>query len=209
MALVTPYSRGLKIMTLMSARNISLSFGEADNPVFKDLSFEIEVGRNYRITGPSGCGKTSLMRLMAGLVKPTSGAIDRRFEAPAFAFAEPRLISHLNVAENLKFVSRDMSDARISKLLDHLNLGRLAAAPVTQLSKGQAQRVALLRALIIVPDILFLDEALGGLDDSSFQLASELVNGQSKDTPLALVEISHDPNRYVSSNQSVHTILLP
>ena len=186
-------------MILFAAEKAGLQFPGRCEPVFSDLSLTIRKGDNLRLTGPSGSGKTSLMRMIAGLERPTTGRVLALPQNTGMAFAEPRLLPHLSVLENLLFIAPEAGrDAR--SMLDAVNIPDLADKSAASLSKGQAQRVALLRALLARPDILLLDEAFGGLDTRVWQVVRDLVFERANRDGLALVEISHDPARLLSPN---------
>lgn len=183
-------------MTLFAAENIILQYPGRPAPVFRDLSLTIRGEESLRLSGPSGTGKTSLMRVIAGLERPTSGRILLRPRRIGMAFAEPRLLPDLSAIENLLFIA-PMARAEASAMLAGLEMAALQDASADSLSKGQAQRVALIRALLIRPEILLLDEALGGLDMETWQTARDLILTQRARTGFALVEISHDPARLI------------
>lgn len=109
---------------------------------------------------------------------------------------EPRLLPRLSVIENLLFVAPG-ARTEAGFMLAALEMGFLQGAAADSLSKGQAQRVALIRALLIRPDILLLDEALGGLDMAAWQSVRDLILRQRARDGFALVEISHDPARLI------------
>ncbi|WP_337248763.1 ATP-binding cassette domain-containing protein [Rhodovulum sulfidophilum] len=100
--------------------------------------------------------------MIAGLEEPSSTPLVGAFERSGFAFAEARLLPHLTVA--LESASRQLCKRGSLARLGAVGLQGMADRPAATLSKGQAQRIALLRALSVRPDILLLDEALGGLD---------------------------------------------
>ncbi len=127
------------------------------------------------LIGGSGCGKTTLLRLIAGLDRPTHGMISVDGETIAgphpgvgLAFQEPRLLPWLNAAENVGFGLADLSrrerDERIAHALDRVGLSEHAHRWPRELSGGQQQRVAIARAFVAHPRVLLLDEPFSALD---------------------------------------------
>jgi iron(III) transport system ATP-binding protein len=144
------------------------------------VSLAVPEGRVTTLLGPSGCGKTTLLRLIAGFIRPDEGEIrikGRRVnEIPpqrrstVVVFQDYALFPHLSVFENVAYGLRRQSlkgaevTRRVRDMLAFLGLaGRDALSPL-QLSGGQQQRVALARALVVEPDVLLLDEPLSNLD---------------------------------------------
>jgi NitT/TauT family transport system ATP-binding protein len=181
-----------------------LSFGFDEKLLFSDLSLELGRENPVVFLGPSGCGKTTLLRLMAGLLRPVSGTIawGEGSEAPrcAFVFQEPRLLPWLSVLENVilpvKRLGRE-GEARARHFLDLVSLGEKAGAYPGELSGGQRQRVSLARAFAYPAAVLFMDEPFQFLD---LPLRIELM-----DTTLALLNeercllaaVTHDPREAV------------
>ncbi len=141
------------------------------------------LGKTTVLIGPSGCGKSTVLRLMIGLILPDAGTV--RFDGVAlgpetvravrrrmgYVIQEGGLFPHLTARDNVTLMARHLGwerarlDARVAELaaLVQLPEERLAQYPV-QLSGGQRQRVGLMRALVLDPDVLLLDEPLGALD---------------------------------------------
>lgn len=146
-----------------------------------DISLDIKEGEFFTIVGPSGSGKTTMLRILAGLDRPTSGALLLRGEditelpankrPTAMVFQSLALFDHRSVGENVEFALKMRGQpkaerrVRALELLDLVQLGAdYYARPVTQCSGGERQRVALARALASDPEILFFDEPLSALD---------------------------------------------
>lgn len=163
-------------------RNIQKSFGPFK--ALKNINLHIEGGELVALLGPSGCGKTTLLRIIAGLERPDSGAIlfhgedatnrDVKSRQVGFVFQHYALFRHMTVFENIAFGLRIRpretrpSDAEIKRkvheLLNLVQLDWLADRYPAQLSGGQRQRIALARALAVEPKVLLLDEPFGALD---------------------------------------------
>lgn len=187
-------------MILFDGKGMTLRHPGQDAPVFSNLSLNIRRGDCLYLCGPSGAGKTSLLRVVAGLQEPSSTQLVRAFQRPGFAFAEARLLPQMSVAQNLRLVGA--ADADVARGLSLLGLQDMADRPAATLSKGQAQRVALLRALSVKPDILLLDEALGGLDAECWAAARRMIKEQREQTGLAVIEVTHDPARRLFQERS-------
>ena len=177
------------------------------------VSLEVAAGDAVVILGPSGCGKTTLLRLVAGLEVPDSGAIvldgtqvagPRRSLVPphrrgvGFVFQDLALWPHLTVRKNLEFVlgsvktPRTERAAKVRQALSLVRVEPLEARYPHELSGGEQQRVALARVLIGNPRLLLLDEPLSSLDpELRNALRAELVRLQS-DLGVTMVYVTHD-----------------
>lgn len=197
-------------METLSVRSLQKSFATPSGPlrVLADVDLTIAPGELFFLLGPSGCGKTTLLRCLAGLELPTSGAIcfgerDVTDLAPhlretAMVFQSYALWPHLNVSENIAFglVERKVAGAererRVREALAAVRLEGLGDRSIDQLSGGQQQRVALARALVIRPRCLLLDEPLSNLDA---QLRVEMrreIRRIVKENGLTAVYVTHD-----------------
>lgn len=187
--------------------SVSISFG--GRPVLQQFSLTIPTGTVVALTGRSGSGKSTLLKVVAGLVKPTSGTVSwdgidltglptHRREV-GMVFQDRVLFPHLDVTGNISFGlrkrgadTRKITD-RVGQLLDLVGLAGFETRRVDTLSGGEAQRVALARALAPRPRVLLLDEPLGALDiDTRRQLTTDLASLLRHDGTTAL-HVTHDP----------------
>jgi putative spermidine/putrescine transport system ATP-binding protein len=170
-----------KIQNFMSGlalENIDKNFGSV--VAVRDVNLVLPEGQFVCFLGPSGCGKTTLLRLIAGLEKPSRGRIlldeEDITHIPAhkrnfgMVFQSLALFPHLTVGENIAYslrvhkVDKAARQQRIAKLLDLVQLSGFIDRHISQLSGGQRQRVATARALAIEPRLFLLDEPLSALD---------------------------------------------
>ncbi len=170
------------------------SFGT--HVVFDDLNLEIAAGEHLAIFAKSGYGKTTLLRMIAGLEKPTKGEITGcRPEQIAFMFQEARLFDSLSVLDNVAIVSpQPLKSAKpyAQALLDELGLASVGASFPPELSGGMKQRVALARTFLPNREILLLDEPFSALDEGTKIIARQFVEKHARGKTLLLV--THDPS---------------
>jgi thiamine transport system ATP-binding protein len=176
--------------------------------IVDDVSFEIVTGERLALLGPSGAGKSTLLRVVAGLARPTSGRVlaDGRdlTSVPAhrrgigLVFQDAALFPHRTVAENVAFgpkvagLSRAEQEARVAEALALVGLSQTGARDVSTLSGGEAQRIALARALAPRPQTLLLDEPLGALDGPLRQRLQDDLRALFERLGLTVVHVTHD-----------------
>lgn len=149
--------------------------------LFRGLNAEWGTGEFVAIVGPSGCGKSSLLRLIAGLDRPSRGEILKPAGLLGFVFQEPRLLAWRTVRENLELPFEiQKRSVSAEKLAEVLKLVRLPDSTLPlfphQLSGGMKMRVALARALLVKPTLLLMDEPLAALDESTRQILQEEIS---------------------------------
>ena len=152
-------------MARIIVKNLTKSF--AFLRVIEDFSLEVENGEIVCLLGPSGCGKTTLLRIMAKLIDADTGTLEMNGTF-GIVFQEPRLLYWQNVERNLEIPyllnGKRIDRNRIQQLLVSVGLDEFSSFYPNQLSFGMQQRVAIVRALVLNPETLLLDEPFKGLD---------------------------------------------
>lgn len=173
---------------------IAKKFGQLQ--VFSDLSLEFPKDKITAILGPSGCGKTTLLKILAGLIKPDQGSVESTVKL-SFLFQEPRLLPWLNIRQNLALVLQDKLpaadvDKQIAYYLQAVGLLEYQRFYPGQLSGGMKQRAAMARALSCPAELLLMDEPFKSLDlKTRYQLVSDFLRLWSQ-KPNTVVVVTHD-----------------
>ena len=179
-----------------------------DFTAVQSSSFKVEDGEFFMLLGPSGCGKTTTLRMIAGLELPTSGEIfidgEEVSQEPAsrrdiaFVFQMFALYPHMNVRRNISYplVSQGMPKAQIREKLAEvagiLGIGDILDRPVSGLSGGDRQRVALGRAIVRNPKCFLMDEPLGALDAEFRERMAEELRSLHRRMGATTVYVTHD-----------------
>jgi len=178
-----------------------------------DMSLAAPCGQITALLGPSGCGKTTVLKMVAGLLTPTSG--DITFDGQSVRLVPPEkrgavmvfqnhlLFPHMNVADNVAFglKMRGESNAavhkRVEATLEMVKLPGYGRRQPHQLSGGQKQRVALARALIVAPKVLLLDEPLSNLDAHLRHEMRDLILTLQRQLGITTIVVTHDQEEAV------------
>lgn len=200
---------------MLSVKNISKSFAQR-GLVLDNLSLNVNERDTIAIMGPSGSGKTTLMNIIGLLDKPESGDIFFRGDSISeytedesaiyrnrnigFVFQEHLLLPHLTVSENIflpllagAYTSDELAIKRlhIDLLMTRTGISELAAKYPSQISGGEAQRVALVRALANSPSILLADEPTGSLDAKNADILAELLLEMNTEFGITIILSTH------------------
>jgi len=200
--------------TVLQAENLTKIYksGNKELVVLDDVTFSAEQGTSLSIIGPSGSGKTTLLGLCAGLDVPTKGVIslmgfklnkmdedDRAYvrnQYVGFVFQNFQLLATLTALENvmipLELRGEKNVESKASELLDRVGLAERMHHYPTQLSGGEQQRVAMARAFINSPKILFADEPTGNLDEENADHVTDLLFTMNREEKTTLVLVTHN-----------------
>lgn len=191
---------------ILELRNVAKEYD--GKIVLRGISLNIHEGEFMTILGPSGCGKTTLLRLIAGFEKPSSGQIlfqgKDLIKIPIYKrqintiFQSYALFPHLNVFDNiayglkLKKINKDRIRKEVLKALSLVKLEGMEDKDINDLSGGQKQRVAVARALVLNPKILLLDEPFAALDLKLRQQMQLELKKIQREVEITFIFITHD-----------------
>ncbi len=206
----------------LKIKNVSKSFSRVDSDsvtsAVADINLQMTGHEFISIVGPSGCGKSTILRMIAGLVPPTTGELyinDEKIAGPGprvgMVFQKPTLFPWLTVKDNIAFSLSIKGQARaqneaVERMIHVIGLDHFSSDFPGQLSGGMAQRVALARALISRPEILLLDEPLGALDAfTRMNMQKEILDMWHMDNQLAVM-VTHDIDEAVYMSTRVYVM---
>ncbi len=198
-------------MSSVQIKDLCKTFGRV--AAVDRLNLTVDSGELVALLGPSGCGKTTTMRMVAGLLAPSSGDIlfDGRSvlriapeaRGAVMVFQKHLLFPHMNVADNVGFglkmrrVDRREIARRVSAMLALVQLAGYEKRRAHELSGGQQQRVALARALVIEPALLLLDEPLANLDANLRLEMRQLIRDLQQSLGITMIFVTHDQEEAV------------
>jgi putative ABC transport system ATP-binding protein len=202
--------------TIVTAADVRRRYGEGETAVdaLRGVSVAFERGRFTGIMGPSGSGKSTLMHILAGLDRPTAGSVvvdgvelselddgdltRLRREKLGFIFQFFNLLPVLTAEENitlpLSIAGRDVDREWLGRLIDAIGLGDRVGHRPAELSGGEQQRVAVARALVNRPAVVFADEPTGNLDTASENEVLRLLRQAVDEFGQTVVMVTHDPH---------------
>ena len=189
---------------MLYTRNLAYAYPNGRTLRFPDM--ECAEGNVLLITGGSGVGKTTLLHLLAGLLKPSGGAVQVAGTAiqslkPAamdafrgkhigIIYQQSHFIAALSVKENLLLAKKD--NTRLLEISEKLGIQPLLHKKPAQLSQGEQQRASITRALIQSPQLLLADEPTASLDDDNCIAVAKLLAAQAAEQKAALLIVTHD-----------------
>jgi NitT/TauT family transport system ATP-binding protein len=184
----------------VSLSSVSKIYGTDSGAVhaLEDVSIEVGYGEFLCLVGASGCGKSTMLNLIAGLDKPSTGLVEVRGGRPTLIFQESALFPWLTVEQNIELalklrkIGRADREPVIESLLKMVNLSGFGKKRPHELSGGMRQRVSIARALAQQAEILLMDEPFGALDAMTRDLLHDEVERLWRDTGFSIVFVTHN-----------------
>lgn len=206
--------------TIFEVKNMSYEVN--GKKILKDISFTVEKGDFLTIKGPSGSGKSTLMECLASLISPTSGEIcykgkpisafdvtDYRKEV-SYGFQNASLFGE-TVAENLSFPylirDQEFDRKRALELLKKVNLSEsYLEQKVTALSGGEKQRIALIRNVVFMPEVLLLDEVTSSLDEATRHDIGEAIRRFNQEEGVTVLWVTHNTEEIKNATKTMEIV---
>lgn len=207
---------GEGMVNMLTVKNISKIYGETiQYEALKDINFMIEEGEFVAIMGPSGSGKSTLLNILATIDTPTSGTVTLNEENPhrlnseqiavfrreklRFVFQSFNLLPTLTVEENIVLPLTLSGESvhgmkrKVAEIAPKLGIEQLLHKRISEISGGQAQRVAVARAMIHHPQLVLADEPTGNLDTKASKDVMRLFKQLNEEEQATLLMVTHDP----------------
>ena len=202
----------------------NVSYETQGKSILHDVSLMVKASHIACLLGPSGCGKTTLLRLAAGIIRPTSGRIlldqyevagPTRFVPPerrsvGLVFQDFALFPHMTALENVAYglyaLDRKEAERVAGHALERVSLGHAKDRLPASLSGGEQQRVALARALVPRPQVLLLDEPFSGLDQRLRDSVREDTLALLRETRATALLVTHDPEEALAFADHIHVM---
>jgi putative ABC transport system ATP-binding protein len=214
---------------IIQVQEVNKEFGKGKNTVaaLKDVNIDIQAGEFVAVVGPSGCGKSTLLHVMAGLEQPTSGRIlvdgvdvtlisERdmpkvRMQKIGFVFQAFLLIEDLTAYENVESVlwpsfeyTKEKQEAKTLEVLREVDMLERRDHFPRQMSGGEQQRIAIARALVNNPPILFCDEPTGNLDTKTGENIMKIIAQLNRERNMTVVLVTHNEDLVRFAKRTLH-----
>lgn len=197
--------------TILEIKNLSHSYHnmEGETPALSHLSFTMEKGEFISIVGPSGCGKSTLLSLISGLMNPKEGSIELHGKMMGYMLQKDHLLEWRTIYKNvilgleIKNMLSPATKMKAEVLLEQYGLLDFANAKPSELSGGMRQRAALIRTLILEPDLLLLDEPFSALDYQTRLTVGDDIGQIIRREKRSAILVTHDLSEAISLGDKV------
>lgn len=197
--------------TILEVKDLSHSYHnmEGETPALSHLSFTMEKGDFISIVGPSGCGKSTLLSLISGLLEPEKGAIELHGKMMGYMLQKDHLLEWRTIYKNvilgleIRNLLSSATKLKADVLLEQYGLLDFANAKPSELSGGMRQRAALIRTLILEPDLLLLDEPFSALDYQTRLTVGDDIGQIIRKEKRSAILVTHDLSEAISLGDKV------
>lgn len=200
----------------------NISFKTDNQSILESISFSVEKGERVTITGPSGGGKSTLLKIIGNIINPTEGKVmfygediqetdPLHYRQKVSYFFQNASLFDQTVRDNLSFPydirDEEFNEEKARDMLERVSLSRsYLDKPVNELSGGEKQRVALIRNMMYLPEVLLLDEVTSSLDAENKEIIHGILDTLNKESGLTTLSVTHDENE-ISQADRVITII--
>lgn len=192
--------------TILEIKDISHSYHTIDGETkaLSHLSLSMQEGEFISIVGPSGCGKSTLLSLISGLMVPEEGSVELRGKLMGYMLQRDHLLEWRSIYKNIilgleiKHLLNKNTHAKVQTYLKQYGLSDFANAKPSELSGGMRQRVALIRTLILEPDLLLLDEPFSALDYQTRLTVADDIGQIIRKEKRSAILVTHDLSEAIS-----------
>ncbi|PHM65803.1 zinc ABC transporter ATP-binding protein ZnuC [Xenorhabdus stockiae] len=188
---------------MITLKNITVKFGS--RTVLNNISFSLTQGKILTLIGPNGAGKSTLVRIVLGLIRPTSGVIEHN-QTLRIGYVPQKLNLDPTLPLTVKrfmMLKPGVKSADITPVLERVKAAHLLQQPMQKLSGGETQRVLLARALLNHPQLLVLDEPTQGVDVNGQLALYDLINQIRTELNCAVLMVSHDLHLVMAKTDEV------
>ena len=199
-------------MNILELKNIGPTYysKNGETLALDNVNFEISQGEFVSIVGPSGCGKTTILSIISGLLKPTTGEVILNTKSnPGYMFQKDQLFEWRTILKNIYLgleitkTNTPTEQSRVQELLKKYGLWEFKDKYPRQLSGGMRQRVALIRTLALSPELLLLDEAFSALDfQNRLKVCNDVKRILNEEKTTAIL-VTHDINEAISLSDKI------
>lgn len=197
--------------SILEIKNLSHSYHnlEGETLALSDLSFTMQKGEFISIVGPSGCGKSTLLSLISGLMEPEEGTVELHGKRMGYMLQKDHLLEWRTIYKNIvlgleiQHLLTSETKTKVQEYLEQYGLADFANAKPSELSGGMRQRAALIRTLIMEPDLLLLDEPFSALDYQTRLTVADDIGQIIRKEHRSAILVTHDLSEAISLGDRV------